>query len=393
MKWIDESNRLPIKSWCEKVEPEAMVQARNLANHPQTCYHVALMPDCHSGYGMPIGGVIVCKEVIIPNAVGVDIGCGMCAVKTSHTATDITEKMIKEIMGMLRHKIPVGFDHHKRDQTWCGFDDAPDVAIIQQEIASARKQLGTLGGGNHFIEIQAGSDGHVWLMLHSGSRNFGYKIAKEYNLKAEHYLRQHTMDTGVPLKGENGLAFLPVDKKEGEEYIAAMNYALAFAAENRRQMMAHFREAARNVLGCTFAEEINIHHNFAALEKQLGRKVWVHRKGATQAENGQMGIIPGSMGTPSYIVRGRGNRESFMSCSHGAGRIMSRNAANKIYTVDQANKAMEGIVFGRWSKSRKGVYDLSEAPMAYKDIEEVMHSQEDLVEPVVKLRPLGVIKG
>lgn len=392
MKWTNKNNRLPILSWCEKVEPEAMQQAQNLANHPVTFRHVALMPDCHSGYGMPIGGVIACEDAVIPNAVGVDIGCGVCAIKTTHNAADIDEGMIKEILGKLRKKIPVGFNHHKHDQPWDKFDKAPDAKIIQQELKSARKQLGTLGGGNHFIEIQAGSDGCIRLMLHSGSRNFGYKIAREYNAIAERICEKYK-SSKVPLKGSNGLAYLPIKIKKAQEYIAAMNFACAFAQENRRQMMICFKNAARETLGCDFAEEINIHHNFAAQEKHFGKKVWVHRKGATQAEKGQMGIIPGSMGTASYIVKGLGNPQSFHSCSHGAGRIVSRGEFNRTHTVEECNKAMEGIVFGRWSKGRKGRYDLSESPQAYKDIDEVMESQRDLVEAVVKLKPLGVMKG
>lgn len=392
MKWINKDNRLPIKSWCEDVESEAIAQAQNLANHPETFHHIALMPDCHSGYGMPIGGVISCEDAIIPNAVGVDIGCGMCAIKTTHTASDINESAIKEILGKLIKKIPVGFDHHKREQNWAGFKNAPAAPIIQQELKSARKQLGTLGGGNHFIEIQSGSDGNVWLMVHSGSRNFGYKIAREYNTIAQRYCERYK-SIKIPLKGENGLAFLPLKTKEAKEYISAMNYALLFARENRKLMISHVKNAAVEVLGCTFEDEINIHHNFAAEETHFKKKVWVHRKGATQAEYNQLGIIPGSMGTASYIIKGLGNPESFRSCSHGAGRVISRAKFNKTYTVEECDKAMEGIVFGRWSKDRKGRIDISEAPQAYKDIDTVIESQNDLVEVVVKLKPLGVMKG
>ncbi len=392
MKWMNKNNRIPILSWCEQVESEALQQAQNLANHPVTFRHVALMPDCHSGYGMPIGGVIACEDAVIPNAVGVDIGCGMCAVQTTYKIGKINEGMIKEILGKLRKKIPVGFDHHKHDQPWEEFDNAPDIKIIQQELKSARKQLGTLGGGNHFIEIQAGSDDAVWLMVHSGSRNFGYKIAREYNSIAEKICEKYT-SVKVPLKGGNGLAYLPIAHKKAQEYIDAMHFALAFAKQNRRLIMTQVKKAAKEVLGCDFKQEINIHHNFAALEKHYGKKVWIHRKGATRAEKGQMDIIPGSMGTASYIVRGLGNPLSFNSCSHGAGRVVSRAEFNRTHTVEECNKAMEGIVFGRWNRGRNGQYDLSEAPQAYKDIDEVIESQTDLVEIVVKLKPLGVMKG
>ena len=392
MKWINKNNRLPIKSWCDDIESEAMAQAQNLANHPETFHHIALMPDCHSGYGMPIGGVIACEDAIIPNAVGVDIGCGMCAIKTTHKASDINESMIKEILGKLRKKIPVGFDHHKREQNWAGFKNAPVAPVIQQELKSARKQLGTLGGGNHFIEIQSDSDGNIWLMVHSGSRNFGYKIAKEYNSIAQKYCERFK-SIKIPLKGENGLAFLPLKTKEAKEYISVMNFALLFARENRKLIMSHVKNAAAGILGCKFDDEINIHHNFAAKEMHFKKKVWIHRKGATQAEYNQMGIIPGSMGTASYIIKGLGNPESFRSCSHGAGRIISRTQFNKTYSVEECDKAMKGIVFGRWGKGRKGRVDISEAPQAYKNIETVIKNQEDLVEAVYKLRPLGVMKG
>jgi tRNA-splicing ligase RtcB len=341
---------------------------------------------------MPIGGVIACKDVIIPNAVGVDIGCGMCAVKTTYKASDIDESMIKQIIGKLRNKIPTGFEHHKREQNWQGFNDAPDIPIIRQELKSARKQLGTLGGGNHFIEIQSGNDGYVWLMVHSGSRNFGYKIAREYNAVAQKECEKFK-SIKIPLKGENGLAFLPLKTKAAKEYIHAMNFALLFARENRKRMMSHLRNASSEILGCSFDNEINIHHNFAVEETHFRNKVWVHRKGATQAKYNQMGIIPGSMGTASYITKGLGNPESYSSCSHGAGRIISRSQFNKTYTVEECDKAMEGIVFGRWNRDRKGRIDISEAPQAYKNIDTVMESQRDLVAVVVKLRPLGVMKG
>ena len=392
MKWINKANRLPIKSWCEDVESGAMAQAQNLANHPKTFHHIALMPDCHSGYGMPIGGVIACEDAIIPNAVGVDIGCGMCAVKTTHLTSDINESLIKQIIGKLRKLIPVGFDHQIKEQHWAEFKNAPSAPVLQQELKSAKKQLGTLGGGNHFIEIQSGSDDNVWLMVHSGSRNFGYKIAREYNAIAQKYCERFK-SIKVPLKGENGLAFLPLKTNEAKEYISAMNYALLFARENRRLLMSHLKKVAAEVMECKFDDEINIHHNFAAEETHFKKKVWIHRKGATQAEYNQMGIIPGSMGTASYIIKGLGNPESFRSCSHGAGRIISRTQFNKIYTVEACNRAMEGIVFGRWKKDRKGRVDISEAPQAYKDIDDVLESQNDLVEVVVKLRPLGVMKG
>ena len=387
------NNRIPIKSWCQKIEDEALLQAENLANHPTTFRHVALMPDCHSGYGMPIGGVIACENAVIPNAVGVDIGCGMCAVQTDFRAESLTLKSIQKMLDTLKRTIPVGFTHHKHDQKWRGFDEVPSLPVVSREIKSAGKQLGTLGGGNHFIEIQKGSDGNVWLMLHSGSRNFGYKIAREYNEQAKALCRKRK-DISSLYRGGDGLAFLPDDSRLYEEYVSAMDFALAFALENRRQMMTKFKNCAMDTMHCTFIQEINIHHNFAAREKHFGRNVMVHRKGATRAGEGQLGIIPGSMGTPSYIVRGIGNPESFCSCSHGAGRVMGRKAFNRSHSVEECSRAMEGIVFDKWKrKKKKEKLDLSEAPQAYKDIDKVIEAQQDLVEVVVKLEPMGVMKG
>jgi tRNA-splicing ligase RtcB len=390
MKWVkkDEGQRIPIKSWCDPIDDNALAQARNLARHPAMVRHVALMPDCHQGYGMPIGGVIACKDVIIPNAVGVDIGCGMGAIRSDFPAEEITLEMIKSIMGKIRDVIPVGFKRHALPQQWDGWTDAPEIQVVQQQIKNAKYQLGTLGGGNHFVEIQRGDDGAVWLMIHSGSRNFGKQIADVYHRKALDLCQ--TWHVELPHKD---LAFLPINTPEAEAYIAAMNYALDFAAENRRLMMERAMKCMVAVMDCGFEEPVNIHHNYAALERHFGESVWIHRKGATAAHAEQKGIVPGSMGTPSYIVEGLGNPESFTSCSHGAGRKMGRNHASRTLTREACDEAMEGIVFGRWNKDRKGRMDFGEAPQAYKDIEDVIASQRDLIRPLVKLQPLGVIKG
>jgi len=392
MKWIKTDAGIPIKSWCEDVDDGAMEQACNLASHPCIVGHIALMPDCHRGYGMPIGGVIACRNAVIPNAVGVDIGCGMCAVRTDMMAADIEPVTIRDIMHDTKRGIPVGFAHHKEPQEWDGFDDAPDVPIVQHQLDAARCQLGTLGGGNHFIEIQHGDDGRVWFMLHSGSRNFGYRIAKDYNAKAEG-LCEMWHSAIPPYTGEDGLAFLPIGTREAREYIEAMNYALRFALESRKRMMSEMlRNAERHGVTAS-SESINIHHNFAALENHFGQNVWVHRKGATSANDGLAGIIPGSMGTSSYIVRGLGNPDSFRSCSHGAGRHCGRAEFSRNHTVEECDASMGGVVFDGWGKDRKGRPDLSEAPGAYKDINAVIEAERDLVDVVVKLRPLGVVKG
>lgn len=398
MKWRKKEDdwRVPVFSWCEDIDEGALRQVYNLAIHPIVFHHVAIMPDCHLGYGMPIGGVIACENAIVPNAVGVDIGCGVIAVRTNFSPwwalNDLDKRDIGNIINKLKHRIPVGFEHHSTDQSWEGFNEAPDLPIIQQELTSARKQLGTLGGGNHFIEIQGGDDGYVWLMLHSGSRNFGYKIAKEYNKQANRLCKMWHSQL-PPGKGEDSLAFLPIGSKEARDYIQAMNFALRFAQANREAMMKIFLETFNEITGGEAVQTINIHHNFAAIEHHFNRNVWVHRKGATRAKKGQLGIIPGSMGTSSYIVRGLGNPDSFESCSHGAGRASGRAEFCRTHTVEECEKDMEGIIFGGWGKTRKGAPDISEAPGAYKDVEEVIAAQDDLVEVVVKLRPLGVMKG
>lgn len=412
MEWIRDKKsiaptaRVAIKSWCAEVEPEALKQAADLASHPSVSLHVALMPDCHVGYGMPIGGVIACSDAVIPNAVGVDIGCGMGAVKTSLMVDQLGDmSRIRQILEAVKRLVPVGEGNcHKNAQEWSGF--AAYEAEINGQLPGwfdndhfnhDRKNLGTLGGGNHFIEMQADEDGRIWLMLHSGSRNLGYRIAAYYNKLA--FELNEKWHAGIPCKD---LAFLPADAREGQNYVRDMNFALRYAMENRVRMMVAFKTVMQEAFSeIGFLEEINIHHNYAAHENHFGRNLWVHRKGATSARSNEMGIIPGSMGAFSYIVRGLGNPDSFMSCSHGAGRRMGRKEASRQLSLEECNRAMEGIVFDRWNKAgghgrkknQQAVFDFGEAPQAYKNIDAVMRSQLDLVEPVVKLRPLGVIKG
>jgi tRNA-splicing ligase RtcB (3'-phosphate/5'-hydroxy nucleic acid ligase) len=394
MKWVrkEDDQRVPIKSWCEDIDEDALQQAINLSIHPIVFRHIALMPDCHLGYGMPIGGVIACIKAIIPNAVGSDIGCGMCALRTDYLAENITTEHVKRIMQIVKDTVPVGFEHHKVNQEWEGFNSAPDLPIVQQHLESARKQLGTLGGGNggnHFIEIQRGEDGYVWLMIHTGSRNFGFKIAKEYHKQALILCKRWF--SNIP---DNDLAFLPIEDQIAKDYFECMNFALKFAQENRHVIMQRFKEAVHEVLHCPLPDEqINIHHNYASWESHFNRNVIVHRKGATSARLGEMGIIPGSMGTPSYIVEGLGNTESFESCSHGAGRRMGKRKASKTLKQEDCDKAMEGIVFDQWTRNEAGMLNLSEAPQAYKDIDTVIQAQLDLIKPIVKLYPLGVVKG
>ncbi len=401
MEWIkDEDNfKVPVKSWCQDIEDGAMAQAADLARHPVVFRHVALMPDCHQGYGMPIGGVIACTNAVIPNAVGVDIGCGMGAVRTSIEVADTTREQLRDIVEKIKAKVPCGEGRaHKKAQAVDGFDEVIDSYHHRKWFSEhvrdlACRNLGTLGGGNHFIEIQAGDDNCVWLMIHSGSRHLGNVIARHYNARALELNRK--WHSNIPNKD---LAFLPVNSQEGQDYIKDMNFALDYAKENRRIIMASFMAAFQSVYEeAEFGDQVNIHHNYAALESHFGKDVWVHRKGATSAKPDETGIIPGSMGTSSYIVKGLGNIESFMSCSHGAGRLMGRMQATRTLTPEECDQAMDGIVYDRWSKVKrgktKGMYDLSEAPQAYKDIDAVIEAEQDLITPVVKLRPLGVVKG
>ncbi|HWQ07899.1 MAG TPA: RtcB family protein [Holophaga sp.] len=383
MRQVMNTEPVPIKFWLDDIEEGALQQARNLARLPFVHKWVAIMPDSHQGFGMPIGGVLATKDVIIPNAVGVDIGCGIAAVQTSIEGIDTDT--LKAIMGRVREAVPVGFNHHREAQHWDGFDQAPDLPIIQQELASARRQLGTLGGGNHFIEFQADEVGRLWVMLHSGSRNFGLKVAKVYHQQAQALCERWHVQ--LP---DKDLAYLPMGDQAGQDYFAAMTYCLEFAQANRDHMMNAVLEAVGDLVGGQLISWINIHHNYAALENHHGENVWVHRKGATRARAGEVGIIPGSMGSSSYIVEGLGNPESFQSCSHGAGRKLGRRQAERTLNLDEEQAKMDalGIVHGL-----RGKGGLDEAPGAYKDIDTVMANQADLVKIITRLRPLGSIKG
>ncbi len=383
--------RLPIKHWLafEDIDDECLNQAIHLSNLPFAFHHIALMPDCHSGYGMPIGGVLATEGAIVPNAVGVDIGCGMIAVRTGLQA--ISSEAVTKIIEIARNTIPVGYEHHKTRQVVQDEDAELFVTarnhqspIIREELESAQYQVGTLGSGNHFVELQKGSDGRIWLMVHSGSRNVGKRVCDYYNQRA---LSLNAKWGTKEVPKEWDLAFLPMSKDICSEYIAAMEWCMAFAALNRKLMMERLLNIFTKVTGGLGEIEIQTRHNYAAQEEHFGKSVWVHRKGAIRMRFNEEGIIPGSMGTPSYIVEGLGNPESFCSASHGAGRRMSRSAANKTITEQEAQEAMKGIVHGRFY----GKYE--EAPQAYKNIENVMKWQKDLVKPIVKLQPLGVMKG
>jgi tRNA-splicing ligase RtcB len=377
---------LKIHSWCPDIEESALKQIENLQKHPGLVKHIAIMPDCHCGYGMPIGGVIATKEVIIPNAVGVDIGCGMCYTKTNIKVSDISKDNIKSIMQYIRGNVPVGFKKREDPCILSELPNLPHTSIIGDEINNARVSLGTLGGGNHFIELQETEEGFLSIMIHSGSRNLGYKTAEYYNKIAIELNKKWLHNFTV----ESDMAFLPLDTVIADNYILDMRYCIEFAKLNRDKMMEDCKDGIKKVLGSYNFNTFDTPHNYAALEHHMGDNVWIHRKGATRARKGELGIIPGSQGTSSYIILGKGNVPSFNSCSHGAGRKMSRKKAREELNIEDEKNILDtlGVVHSIRSNS-----DLDEAPSAYKDIEDVMKNQEDLVEIVTRLKPLAVIKG
>ncbi len=384
-------NDTPVKIWARTVDPSAYKQIYNLATLPFVFHHLAFMPDVHAGVGMTIGGVLATKGAVIPNAVGVDIGCGMCAVKTNIRVEDLTPEILRKgFMRGIRKQIPVGLEHQKTAQDESlmpqGYD-MDSMWVVSRQYKSATKQIGTLGGGNHFIEIQKDQDGWVWVMIHSGSRNIGLQVAEYYDKIAKDLNKTWFSNVNPDIN----LAFLPVKSKEFKDYWKEMNYCVEFALANRKLMMDRICEVISDCIpAAEFEPMINIAHNYAAWEHHFDEDVIVHRKGATRAREGEVGIIPGSQGTKSYITEGLGNPDSFMSCSHGAGRVMSRTEAVKTLSLseEQAKLDAKGIVHAiRCQK------DLEEAASAYKNIDEVMASQNDLTRIVTALEPLAVIKG
>lgn len=412
--------KLPIKVWGQKDQVDAgtLEQALNMANLPFAYKWPALMPDFHKGYGMPIGGVLATQGVILPNAVGVDIGCGMGYVQTNIPAKLLREvvtgggaTLAQVIIGAMMRSIPVGFAHHKeeRPELWDekpgleseleAFTKAVPVMGESQESRKLENDLrkyttafGTLGGGNHFIELQEDSHGNLGIMIHTGSRSLGAAVHKAYNDKAK--VLNERYFSSVPT--EWGLSFLPVDTQEGKEYIAWMNMACAFAKESRREMLGRtvsivFEQVSKHMDVHPVQTELtlDVHHNYAAIEHHFGKNVWVHRKGAIRARNGEQGIIPGAMGSFSYLVMGKGNEDAFHSASHGAGRVMSRTQAKKTFTVQEVVEDSRDFVLGKHKKD-----DVAEEYKgAYKDIDEVLANETDLVLPVKKLQTVAVLKG
>ena len=384
-------NNRPVKIWTNDVEESAMRQIENLTTLPFLHHHLAIMPDVHAGMGMPIGGVLACDGAVIPNAVGVDIGCGMCAVKTNWKVEDLPPHVIrKEIMKGIRARIPLGMDHHKEAQDAKYLPQGHDIdkmEIVKRRQHSILHEVGTLGGGNHFIELQKDEEGNLWIMIHSGSRNLGKQVGDYYN-KIAVSLNEKWHSVVSP---EIRLPFLPHGTREFGAYWNEMKYCIDFALCNRRLMMERIQEViADSLKGIEFEPMINIAHNYAAIEHHFGKDVIVHRKGATLAREGVIGIIPGSQGTASYIVEGLGNPDSFCSCSHGAGRVLSRKAAIKTLDMDAEVRNLEakGIIHAIRCQD-----DMQEASGAYKDIDTVIANESDLVKLKTKLLPIAVIKG
>lgn len=379
---------IPIKNWVgnDALEKGAREQALNISNLPFAFHHVAIMPDSHQGYGMPIGGVLATRNVVIPNAVGVDIGCGMSA--TAFDLPGLTSAALDCIVSSIRQLIPVGNgeqgSHHYTAHKEVELPNWMEASKHQER---ASYQLGTLGGGNHFIEIQQGDDGQLWLMIHSGSRALGHKVASYYNNLAER-LNARWYSHG---EKKDGLAFLPINSPEGRAYREEMEVCIDYAKRNRAAIAEEVVGIIHKATGGAVTFETDISHNYAEFEHHYGQNVMVHRKGACRAREGEFGIIPGNQGANSFIVTGKGEKQSFMSSSHGAGRKMGRKAAIRSLNFEDEKAKIKMAGNDRGALMVSG--DLDEAPGAYKDIHEVMAKQTDLVNIEVTLTPLATIKG
>ncbi len=400
MKTLEEQGRVPIKLWTDgvEVEPEAMQQIRNVACLPVVGPHVAVMPDVHWGIGATVGSVIPTRHAIIPAAVGVDLGCGMMAVRTDLSVNDL-EGQLATIRGALEDQIPVGGPGVRGSWDEKGATPRPVLRVWEHEFEDgfarilakhsrireqpAWSQLGTLGTGNHFIEVcQDLEDGGVWLMLHSGSRGVGNRIGTYFIERA----KEQALKLDRAVKTDRNLAWLGEGTALFGDYLDAVGWAQRYARRNRELMMAQVVEILRAVLARQFRADlvaVNCHHNY--VEERGG--LYVTRKGAVSARLGELGIIPGSMGARSFIVRGLGNPDSFESCSHGAGRRMSRGVAKRAFTLEDHRHATQGV------ECRKDRAVLDETPGAYKDVEAVMAAQRDLVEVVATLKQVICVKG
>jgi tRNA-splicing ligase RtcB len=394
---------VPVKMWTRGVqlEDEARKQLSNITKMPFIFRWVAAMPDCHWGMGATVGSVIPTKKAIIPAGVGVDIGCGMVAARTSLRASDLPDDLVS-----IRHAIEAAVPHGRTDNggpndrgawknapkavedAWSGLAEG-HKAIVDKHPKLARSNtvshLGSLGTGNHFIEICVDEDDAVWIMLHSGSRGIGNSIGKYFIELAKKDMQKWCIN--VP---DQDLSYLPEGTDNFNEYWKALMWAQKFAQTNRDVMLNSVIAALRKCGLPDFeitSEVVNCHHNYAALEHHYGEDIYVTRKGAVRAQEGDLGIIPGSMGTRSYIVRGKGNPESFNSCSHGAGRAMSRGEAKKKFSLADHERATAGV------ECRKDIDVIDETPMAYKSIDSVMEAQKDLVDIVHTLKQVICVKG
>lgn len=401
---VTQSANVPIKSWTRGVsfEQEARQQLINIASLPFIHKWVAAMPDVHLGKGATIGSVVPTVGAVIPAAVGVDIGCGMMAVRTSLNASQLPDNL-SQIRAAIELAVPHGRSKQfrgKRDKgAWHDLPDdvlqawkaiAPEFDGLQEKHSILKNtnninHLGTLGTGNHFIEVCLDEHNNVWLMLHSGSRGVGNRIGSYFIEAAKKDMQRWMIN--LP---DKDLAYLPEGTEHFSDYVEAVEWAQSFARINRQVMMNRVIQALKNSLAFNFdaqLEAVNCHHNYISREHHYGKNVIVTRKGAVRARKDEMGIIPGSMGTKSFIVRGLGNKESFCSCSHGAGRVMSRTKAKKLVSLEQHLKATEGV------ECRKDIDVIDETPSAYKSIEQVMHAQKDLVEIVYTLKQVVCVKG
>jgi tRNA-splicing ligase RtcB (3'-phosphate/5'-hydroxy nucleic acid ligase) len=385
-----------VKSWTQGVpfELEARKQLERAASLPFVHKWVAAMPDVHVGIGATVGSVIPLKRAIVPAAVGVDIGCGMIAQKTSLRASDLPDSL-GQIRSRIERRIPVGKADHgshipkQNNQAWSGLESGYKKLLAKNGNLKSTKpipQLGSLGGGNHFVELCLDETQNVWIMLHSGSRGVGNLIGRTYIEKARRDMERQNIQ--LP---DRDLAYFQEGSAYFTDYIEAVSWAQNYAKLNRDIMMELAIQALREskeLPPFTLAEQaVNCHHNYVEQETHYGEDVWVTRKGAVRARKGDLGIIPGSMGAKSFIVRGKGNPESFHSCSHGAGRTMSRTAAKSKITLEQHRKATAGV------ECRKDEAVLDESPAAYKDIDLVMQAQNDLIEIVHTLKQVVCVKG
>lgn len=400
---LEVAGGVPVKMWTKgvPVEDQAREQLANTARLPIVFKHIAVMPDVHLGIGATIGSVVPTVKAIIPAAVGVDIGCGMMAAKTTLRAEDLPDSLAK-LRSMIEQSVPHGMAPRNRgrdpgswenpptsvDQIWSTLaDEFEALCQLHPRLRNTnnRKHLGTLGSGNHFIEVCLDEVGFVWFMLHSGSRGVGNAIGTHFIELAKKDAERNQRN--LP---DQDLAYLEEGAQYFGDYVRAVSWAQKFALRNREVMMANLIAAVRKVIAKPFeshVEAVNCHHNYVQQERHFGEDVFVTRKGAVSAKRGELGIIPGSMGARSYIVRGLGNPESFESCSHGAGRVMSRTKAKKLFTLEDQIKATEGV------ECRKDVDVIDEIPMAYKDIDAVMAAQKDLVEVVHTLKQVVCVKG